>query len=124
MLVTGASRGVGAGSPANSANPNDVVGLYPEFTGTERVEAAFDGPEEIPDGTEPTRYSGRAVAALAADPRVTDRSGDVFKSGELARDYGITDVDGARPEPFTFDATRLRGIRIKSRDGAVPYGLL
>jgi NAD(P)-dependent dehydrogenase (short-subunit alcohol dehydrogenase family) len=84
-----------------------AVGLYPGFTRTERVEAAFDGSEEIPDGTESPRYSGRAVAALAVDSRVMDRSGGVFKSGELARDYGFTDVDGTRPEPFTFDAPRL-----------------
>jgi NAD(P)-dependent dehydrogenase (short-subunit alcohol dehydrogenase family) len=84
-----------------------AVGLYPGFTRTERVRAAFDRPEDVPDRTESPRYSGRAVVALAADPDATTRSGGVFTTGELAREYGFTDVDGTRPEPFSFEAPRL-----------------
>lgn len=43
-------------------------------------------------------FVGRAVAALAADPDVLARSGDVHSSWELARDYGFTDADGSRPD--------------------------
>ena len=43
-------------------------------------------------------FIGRAVAALAADPRVMDRSGDIVSSWELARAYGVTDADGSRPD--------------------------
>jgi hypothetical protein len=43
-------------------------------------------------------FVGRAVAALAADPKVHDRSGMLFSSWELARDYGFTDYDGRRPD--------------------------
>jgi NAD(P)-dependent dehydrogenase (short-subunit alcohol dehydrogenase family) len=43
-------------------------------------------------------YVGRAVAALAADPNVIERSGLLYSSWELARDYGFTDVDGSRPD--------------------------
>ena len=43
-------------------------------------------------------FVGRAVAALAADPKARDRSGMLFSSWELAREYGITDYDGARPD--------------------------
>jgi NAD(P)-dependent dehydrogenase (short-subunit alcohol dehydrogenase family) len=43
-------------------------------------------------------FVGRAVAAMAADPRVLERSGDVLSSWELARDYGFTDADGQRPD--------------------------
>ena len=43
-------------------------------------------------------FVGRAVAALAADPKVLDRSGDILSSWELARDYGFTDYDGRRPD--------------------------
>ena len=43
-------------------------------------------------------FAGRAVAALAADPRVRERSGMLFGSWELARDYGLTDYDGRRPD--------------------------
>ena len=43
-------------------------------------------------------YVGRAVAALAADPRVISKTGQLFSSWELAREYGFTDVDRRRPD--------------------------
>ncbi len=43
-------------------------------------------------------FVGRAVAALARDPDVLSRSGDVYSSWELARDYGFADADGSRPD--------------------------
>jgi NAD(P)-dependent dehydrogenase (short-subunit alcohol dehydrogenase family) len=51
-------------------------------------------------GTESPRYLGRAVAALAADPDVARRNGRVLLVGELAREYGFTDVDGRVIPPF------------------------
>ena len=51
-------------------------------------------------GTESPRYVGRAVAALAADPRIMDRTGRVLRVGDLAADYGFTDIDGRRIPPF------------------------
>ena len=42
-------------------------------------------------------YVGRAVAALAADPRVSELSGRVFGSWDLSDRYGFTDADGTRP---------------------------
>jgi NAD(P)-dependent dehydrogenase (short-subunit alcohol dehydrogenase family) len=47
--------------------------------------------------SESPRYIGRAVAALAADPRVKKKSGRVFSSWALAREYGFTDIDGTQP---------------------------
>jgi NAD(P)-dependent dehydrogenase (short-subunit alcohol dehydrogenase family) len=43
-------------------------------------------------------FVGRAIAALAADPNVHDRTGMLVSSWELARDYGFTDYDGRRPD--------------------------
>ena len=43
-------------------------------------------------------YVGRAVAALAADPEVAKKSGRVWSSWVLSREYGFTDVDGRRPD--------------------------
>ena len=43
-------------------------------------------------------FVGRAVAALAGDPAVLDKSGSLFSSWELAREYGFTDYDGRRPD--------------------------
>jgi NAD(P)-dependent dehydrogenase (short-subunit alcohol dehydrogenase family) len=42
-------------------------------------------------------YIGRAVAALAADPNVAQKSGGVFSSWGLAEEYGFTDIDGRQP---------------------------
>lgn len=84
-----------------------AVVLYPGFARTERVLAEFEGVENVPEGTESPRYAGRAVVALAADPDVMARSGNIYKSGELAREYGFTDIDGTQPEPFTIDTPRL-----------------
>jgi NAD(P)-dependent dehydrogenase (short-subunit alcohol dehydrogenase family) len=43
-------------------------------------------------------FVGRAVAALAADPNMIERSGQLCSSWELARDCGFTDYDGRRPD--------------------------
>jgi NAD(P)-dependent dehydrogenase (short-subunit alcohol dehydrogenase family) len=43
-------------------------------------------------------FVGRTIAALAADPNVLDRTGMLFGSWELGRDYGVTDYDGRRPD--------------------------
>lgn len=42
-------------------------------------------------------FVGRAVAALAADPNVHTKSGGLYSSWGLAREYGFTDVDGRQP---------------------------
>lgn len=54
--------------------------------------------------TESPRYLGRAVAALTADPSVLAKSGGVYRVGDLASEYGFTDVDGRRVPPFELDA--------------------
>src|SRR5262245_28833282 len=43
-------------------------------------------------------FVGRAVAALAAEPNLLARSGQLCRSWELAREYGFTDDDGRRPD--------------------------
>jgi NAD(P)-dependent dehydrogenase (short-subunit alcohol dehydrogenase family) len=50
--------------------------------------------------TESTRYVGRAVAALAADPEVARKTGRVHLVGDLAVEYGFQDVDGRVIPPF------------------------
>src|SRR6266480_1160054 len=42
-------------------------------------------------------FVGRAIAALAADPKVMRKSGRLFNSFELAQEYGFVDVDGRLP---------------------------
>ena len=43
-------------------------------------------------------FVGRAVVALARDPAVLRRSGHLFSSWELGREYRFTDYDGRRPD--------------------------
>ncbi|MGW3351630.1 SDR family oxidoreductase [Nonomuraea rubra] len=52
--------------------------------------------------SETPRYVGRAVAALAADTEVMRWSGRSLSSGELAREYGFTDVDGSQPDCWRY----------------------
>jgi NAD(P)-dependent dehydrogenase (short-subunit alcohol dehydrogenase family) len=39
-------------------------------------------------------FPGRVIAALATDPEIMRRSGGTFITAEVAREYGITDIDG------------------------------
>lgn len=48
--------------------------------------------------TETPRYLGRGVAALAADPDVARFTGRSLSSADLAAEYGVTDIDGTRPD--------------------------
>jgi NAD(P)-dependent dehydrogenase (short-subunit alcohol dehydrogenase family) len=52
--------------------------------------------------SETPHYVGRAVAALAADPDVSRWNGKSLSSGQLARVYGFTDVDGSQPDAWAF----------------------
>jgi NAD(P)-dependent dehydrogenase (short-subunit alcohol dehydrogenase family) len=48
--------------------------------------------------SETPRYLGRAVAALASDPRVGEKSGMALWVGDLASEYKFDDIDGSRPD--------------------------
>ena len=48
-------------------------------------------------GSESPYFVGRAVAALAADPKVLEKSGGLYSSWGLAEEYGFDDLDGTRP---------------------------
>jgi NAD(P)-dependent dehydrogenase (short-subunit alcohol dehydrogenase family) len=52
--------------------------------------------------TETPRYVGRAVAALAADPDVARWNGQSLSSGQLAKIYGFTDLDGSQPDAWRY----------------------
>lgn len=67
-----------------------VVSLYPGLVRTENVMVNaqwFDM-----STSESPLFSGRAVAALAADPNVMEKTGKGFSVAELAREYGFEDV--------------------------------
>lgn len=87
---------------AEELRPHGIasVDLSPGWMRTELVLAGHDTSEkrwqERPAlaRTESPRYVGRAVVALAADDNVMARSGRVFRVGDLAAEYGFTDIDG------------------------------
>ena len=84
-----------------------TIAVAPGFMRTERVLKAYKTDEQhwqtVPalKKTESPQYVGRAAVMLAADPKVLRKSGRAFRAGELAREYGFTDVDGRRVPPFT-----------------------
>jgi len=85
-----------------------VVALTPGFLRSERMLEHFgvteanwrEGAKQSPEfiESETPFFVGRAVAALAADPDVSKKSGRVFSSWGLAPEYGFTDVDGRVPD--------------------------
>jgi NAD(P)-dependent dehydrogenase (short-subunit alcohol dehydrogenase family) len=52
--------------------------------------------------SETPRFVGRAVAALAADPDRGRWNGQSLSSGQLAKVYGFTDLDGSRPDAWRY----------------------
>lgn len=86
---------------AHELRPFNVtaVSLYPGLVRTESVLLAnFDL-----SNSESPQFIGRAVAALAADPQVIRRSGQVQVAAALALEYGFTDIDGKQPRPITVE---------------------
>ena len=78
-----------------------AVSLYPGVVRTERVMRAAEfmdlGNSESP------QFIGRAVAALASDPDVMKKNGQVLVAAAIAEEYGFTDIDGRQPRPLTLE---------------------
>jgi NAD(P)-dependent dehydrogenase (short-subunit alcohol dehydrogenase family) len=52
--------------------------------------------------SETPAFVGRAVAALAQDPNVSRWNGKSLSSGQLAKIYGFTDLDGSQPDAWRY----------------------
>ncbi len=76
-----------------------AVSLYPGLVRTEGV--LKDADYFDMSNSESPQFIGRAVAALAADPEIMRRSGQVQVAAQVALDYGFTDIDGRQPRPLT-----------------------
>ena len=72
-----------------------AVSLSPSKVKTEFIlDMVAQGKMQIdPDEAESVRFSGRCVAALAADPELMARSGGIYTVKELAAAYGFVDPD-------------------------------
>jgi NAD(P)-dependent dehydrogenase (short-subunit alcohol dehydrogenase family) len=85
-----------------------AVAITPGFLRTEAMLDHFgvtesnwrEGGKKDPNflASETPFFVGRAIAALAADAQVLAKSGGLYSSWGLAREYGFTDLDGSRPD--------------------------
>jgi len=57
-----------------------------------------------------------AVVALATDPRRARWNQRSVTSGQLAAEYGFTDVDGSRPDIWHYMEVRERGLEADPKD--------
>jgi NAD(P)-dependent dehydrogenase (short-subunit alcohol dehydrogenase family) len=73
--------------------------MLDNFGVTEDDWRAAPAPEGFAASESP-RYVGRAVAAIAADPERQRWNQRSVTSGEMAREYGFTDVDGTQPDSW------------------------
>jgi NAD(P)-dependent dehydrogenase (short-subunit alcohol dehydrogenase family) len=103
-----------------------AVAVTPGYLRSEQMLAHFGVTEENwrdaiarePDFAiaESPYYLARAVAALAADPdRAARWNGKSASSAEIARVYGVRDVDGSRPDALAY----LEEVRFGGKDGSV-----
>ena len=79
-----------------------VLGVAPGWMRTEAIIEDFRQgvlTEADLGQTESTEYVGRAILALATDPEVMNKSGQILRTRDLAREceYSFTDVDGRQP---------------------------
>jgi NAD(P)-dependent dehydrogenase (short-subunit alcohol dehydrogenase family) len=86
---------------AHELRPHHVaaVSLYPGLVRTESVLSAAEHFDMT--NSESPEFTGRAIAALAADPNLMARTGQVLVAAQLALDYGYSDLDGKQPRPVT-----------------------
>jgi NAD(P)-dependent dehydrogenase (short-subunit alcohol dehydrogenase family) len=92
-----------------------AVALTPGFLRSEAVLEHFHTTErdwrETTDPhfarSESPAYLGRAVAALAQDPDIIEKSGRALDTASLAREYGFTDADGTQPDFPAYWAAEL-----------------
>jgi NAD(P)-dependent dehydrogenase (short-subunit alcohol dehydrogenase family) len=114
---------------AEELRPHGVaaLALTPGFMRTETVLEHFGVTEENwREGTrrdanfansESPLFVGRAVAALAADPKVSEKSGGLYSSWGLSNEYGFTDADGSRPDIWSHISRDDSSPRGKRRAG-------
>lgn len=76
-----------------------VLALYPGLVRTEAV--LKTGKRFDLSNSESPQFVGRAVAALAADPKIMQKTGQVLVAAKVGLEYGFTDIDGKQPRPLT-----------------------
>lgn len=76
-----------------------VISLWPGLVLTERNEHNRDRVKGLDfSRAESLYFTGRAIAALATDEKILERTGSALISRDLADEFGFTDVDGSLPD--------------------------
>ena len=94
-----------------------VVSIWMGAVLTERLQQIIDRAPELgylDDIAETPEFTGRVIAALAADPDVLAVSGRTLIGAEVARQYGISDRDGRQP-PSVRDLMSVAPARYQGR---------
>jgi dehydrogenase/reductase SDR family member 1 len=78
-----------------------AVSLYPGLVRTEKVMEAAAWLDL--SNSESPQFIGRAIVALAGDPKLMEKSGRVLIAASLAQEYGFTDIEGKTPRPLTLN---------------------
>jgi dehydrogenase/reductase SDR family member 1 len=87
-----------------------AVSLYPGLVRTEAVMAAAAGGWLDLKNSESPEFTGRVISALVKNAGLMDRSGHVLIVAELAREFGVLDIDGQRPAPLYSRLHKQRAI--------------
>jgi len=85
-----------------------AIAITPGFMRTEGILEHFgvteanwrEGGKKDPNflASETPFFVGRAIVAVAEDPRRMEKSGGLYSSWGLAHEYGFTDIDGSQPD--------------------------
>jgi NAD(P)-dependent dehydrogenase (short-subunit alcohol dehydrogenase family) len=95
-----------------AAHQATAVAITPGWIRSEMMLDAYNVSEEnwrtatAPPGfavSESPRYVGRAVVAIATDPARARWNQHSVTSGQLAAEYGFTDIDGSRPDVWRYE---------------------
>jgi NAD(P)-dependent dehydrogenase (short-subunit alcohol dehydrogenase family) len=72
-----------------------AISLSPSKVKTEFIlEMVKQGKMQLDaDAAQSVRFSGRTIAALATDPNVLKRTGEIYTVTEVANAYGVIDPD-------------------------------
>ncbi|XP_006816908.1 dehydrogenase/reductase SDR family member 1-like [Saccoglossus kowalevskii] len=94
-----------------------AVSLYPGAVRTELIndmlskappkgDTAIDNQLKIFENGESPEFSGRGVVHLLSDPNIMKKSGRILFMGDVASEYGFTDIDGKVP----FHSRRVKDV--------------
>ena len=72
---------------------SNLIILVDNVLANKKSKAMFEGGESV-------EFSGMAIAHLACDKNIMEKSGRIIWSYNLAREYGFVDIDGTMPDDW------------------------